>query len=66
MSTIEEIESAVARLTPSDYEKFRQWLSDYENRKWDRQLDEDSQAGRLDDLAKEALEDLQRGNCTEL
>jgi hypothetical protein len=66
VSTIEEIEHAVARLAPSDYEKFRQWLSAYDNQQWDRKLDEDSQAGRLDAMAKEALDDLKRGNCTDL
>ena len=57
MSTIEEIESAVSLLAPSDYEKFRQWLSDYHNRMWDKEMEQDAQAGRLDTLAKEALDD---------
>jgi hypothetical protein len=66
VSTIEEIEQAVARLGPSDYERFRQWLSDYDNQKWDRQLNEDAAAGKLDALANEALDDLRRGKCTDL
>jgi len=66
MSTIEDIEMAVTRLAPSDYEKFRQWLSDFDNRKWDAKLDEDSRSGRLDALAKEALEELERGQCSDL
>jgi uncharacterized membrane protein len=66
MSTVEEIESAVSQLAPSDYEKFRQWLSDYHNRKWDKEMEEDAKAGRLDALAKEALDDLKNGRCTDL
>lgn len=66
MSTIEEIELAVARLEPSQYEKFRKWLSDYDNQKWDKKLDDDSRSGRLDKLAKEALDDLEQGRCTDL
>jgi hypothetical protein len=66
MSTVEEIEVAISRLEPSEYDKFRQWLSEYDNRKWDQKLDEDSRSGRLDDLAQEALKDLQDGRCTEL
>ena len=33
---------------------------------WDRQLEEDVKAGKLDQLAEEALEDLRSGRCTEL
>lgn len=66
MSTVEEIESAVSRLAPSDYEKFRQWLANYHNRMWDKEMEEDAQAGRLDALAKEALDDLKSGRCTDL
>ena len=33
---------------------------------WDRQLEEDVKAGKLDRLAKEALEDLRAGRCTDL
>jgi hypothetical protein len=66
VSTIEEIEQAVSRLAPPDYERFRQWLSDYDNQKWDRQLNEDASAGKLDALANEALDDLRQGKCTDL
>jgi uncharacterized membrane protein len=66
MSTIEEIEVAVSKLPPSDYEKFRQWLSDYDNRLWDKEMEEDARAGRFDVLAKEALDDLKNGRCTDL
>ena len=33
---------------------------------WDKQLEEDVKAGKLDQLAKEALEDLRAGRCTDL
>ena len=66
MSTVEEIESAVSQLTPPDYEKFRQWLSDYHNRVWDREMERDAQAGHFDGLAQEALDDLKNGRCTDL
>ena len=33
---------------------------------WDRQLEEDVKAGKLDQLAEEALEDLRSGRCTDL
>ena len=33
---------------------------------WDRQLEEDVKAGKLDQLAEEALADLRAGRCTNL
>ncbi|HEX4141327.1 MAG TPA: hypothetical protein VHY09_13340 [Candidatus Methylacidiphilales bacterium] len=66
MSTIEEIEVAVSRLAPSDYEKFRQWLAEYDNRLWDKEMEEDARAGRLDALLNEGLDDLKNGRCTDL
>jgi hypothetical protein len=32
---------------------------------WDRQIEEDVAAGRLDALADEALDDLREGRCTD-
>ncbi len=48
MSTIEEIEAAVSRLAPSDYEKFHQWMVEYDNRRWDEEMEEDAKAGRFE------------------
>ena len=66
MSTVEEIEVAVSRLAPSEYEKFRQWLAEYDNRLWDKEMEEDARAGRLDALLNEGLDDLKNGRCTDL
>jgi hypothetical protein len=66
MSTVEEIESAVSQLAPSDYEKFRHWLADYHNRVWDKQMEQDAEAGHLDSLGQEALDDLKNGRCIDL
>lgn len=65
MSTVEEIEKAVSRLEESEYAKFRQWLS-VMIIEWDKRLDNDSRAGRLDETAKEALKNFEEGRCTDL
>ncbi len=66
MSTVEEIKDAVSRLAPSEYEKFRQWLAEYDNRVWDKEMEDDAKAGRLDGLVNEALDDLKNGRCIQL
>lgn len=66
MSTVEEITGAVKRLPKRDLARFRKWFAEYEAAVWDRQLEEDIAAGRLDKFAREALRDHQAGRTTEL
>ena len=39
-------------------------LAEFDSDRWDQEFDEDVAAGRLDDLAEEALRDLREGRCT--
>ena len=66
MSTIVEIESAIRRLTQAELAAFRRWFLDFDANAWDRQLEADVVAGKLDHLAEEALRDLDAGLCQEL
>ena len=65
MSTIAEIEDAVRLLSPEDLAAFRKWFVQLDAESWDRQIEEDVAAGRLDLLGEEALEDLRQGRCTD-
>jgi hypothetical protein len=66
MSSVEEIERAVTRLTPDQLAAFRAWFTEFDAAVWDRKLEEDAAAGRLDALADEALDDLGQGRCSNL
>ena len=57
MDKIEKIEQEVQALSPAELAKFRTWFLEYDWAAWDRQLERDVQAGRLDDLAEKALRD---------
>jgi hypothetical protein len=61
MTSLEAIEEAVVALPPSDLARFREWFAEFDADAWDRQLDHDAALGRLDRLAKEALEDFHSG-----
>jgi hypothetical protein len=65
MSNVNEIEEAVQRLTPAELDAFRTWFAEFDAAAWDRQMEDDVAAGRLEVLADEALEDLRAGLCTE-
>lgn len=65
MSSLNEIEDAVLRLTPAELDAFRAWFAEFDAAAWDRQMEDDVSAGRLDALADEALDDLRTGRCTD-
>jgi hypothetical protein len=57
MSTVVEIEKALQTLPVQDARKTADWLQHYLDEKWDRQIDRDIAAGRLDKLADKAMQD---------
>ncbi len=65
MSTIKEVEEAVRRLSAEELAAFRDWFAEFDAAAWDRQIEQDVTAGRLDALAEEALNDLRQGRCTD-
>jgi len=65
MSNIAEIEEAIQQLAPQQLAELREWFARFDAERWDRQLEQDVAAGRLDGLADEALTDLRERRCTE-
>jgi hypothetical protein len=65
MGSLREIEDAVQRLSPSELDAFRAWFAEFDAASWDRQLEDDIAAGRLDAPARDALNDLRAGRCTD-
>ncbi|MBW2312510.1 MAG: hypothetical protein JRF35_15825 [Deltaproteobacteria bacterium] len=66
MSKIERIQTKIESLSDEEYSKLRQWFSERDWEKWDRQIEEDSGSGKLDFLIKEALDEKSKGNLKEL
>ena len=65
MSKVEQIEDAVRRLSSGELAAFRAWFAEFDGARWDRQIEDDIAAGRLDALADEALADLRESRCTD-
>jgi len=55
MRKIEKLEQEVQKLSRTELAAFREWFRTYDSNEWDRQIEEDIRAGRLDKLAEEAL-----------
>jgi hypothetical protein len=66
MSTVEEIESAIQKLPEKDVWRLDQWLAEHKARLWDKQIEEDANAGRLDKLWQEAKRDMDEGKTRPL
>jgi hypothetical protein len=57
VSKVERIENEIQGLAPDELAEFRDWFLAFDWSAWDRQLERDIQAGKLDRLADEALGD---------
>lgn len=66
MPNVKSIEKAIEALPPSELAEFRRWFAEYDAAAWDRRIEHDASAGKLDGLAKEALEDFSSGAAREL
>jgi hypothetical protein len=64
MSDVENLERQVKDLSPEELAAFRKWFLAYDWEVWDRQLEQDVAAGKLDALAEKALRDHAAGKST--
>ena len=65
MSTVQEVEAALQRMTPEERAVFRAWYAEFDADEWDRQIEGDVVAGRLDWLIAEARGENRQGRCTD-
>lgn len=51
MSELEDLEQRIRKLPPEELAKFRVWFVEFDHLMWDRQIEADARAGKLDWLA---------------
>ena len=66
MTTVDEISGAVKRLPKKELARFRKWFAEYDATVWDRQLESDARARKLDALIREAQRDHRAGRTKPL
>jgi hypothetical protein len=64
--TLEQIEAAILKLPPDEYQKLIEWFAELDNQRWDKQLEKDIADGKLEDLAQEAIADFEAGRYREI
>ena len=66
MMTVEEIEKAGAALPPYKLARFRTWFDTFEAARFDRHIERDANAGKLDRFADRAVDEFREGRAREL
>ena len=66
MTKVQEIQTAIESLPREEYVRLRQWFSVRDWDLWDKEIEEDSEAGRLDFLVQEAIEEKEKDRLKDL
>jgi hypothetical protein len=66
MISLEEIEKAVAELPVEQLARFGAWFEEFEAARFDERIERDAKAGKLDQLAEQALSEFHAGRAREL
>ena len=66
MTKIDAIKKAIDALPEDEYTQLRQWFTEKDWRKWDREIKADSASGKLDFLVSEALDEKNKGTLRNL
>jgi hypothetical protein len=61
MTQVEMLEQNIAELDDDSFAKLREWFFEFDQVRWDKQLEIDSNAGKLDFLINAALAEHQAG-----
>ncbi|PON16422.1 hypothetical protein C2W62_18575 [Candidatus Entotheonella serta] len=64
--SVQELTQAISELPKDQLSEFRAWYEQFDAEAWDRQIEEDVAAGKLDALAEAALADHQAGRTKKL
>jgi hypothetical protein len=64
--SIEELEAVVAHLPADQLARFSLWFEEFMAEKWDRQIAQDLDSGRLEQAIKRADDHYEAGRCNPL
>ena len=64
--SIEDIQQAIRDLPDDDFQRIHRWISDLAWEAWDKEIEADSKAGKLDFLKERALKAKKNGTLQDL
>lgn len=59
--SVTEIEAAITELSTNDFAQLSEWFLAYQEKLWDKQMEDDLEAGRLDTLLTEVDAEYEAG-----
>ena len=66
MTQVELLEQHISELDDDSFSKLPEWFIEFEHARWDKQLEDDSNAGKLDFLINAALAEHEAGLTRDL
>jgi hypothetical protein len=66
MSKVDKLKTEIERLPREEFTELVRWLSEKDWERWDKEIEADSEAGRLDFLMREALDEKAKGTLKDL
>jgi hypothetical protein len=66
MSKIDKLKTEIESLPSEEFAEIFRWLSEKDWERWDKEIEADSQAGKLDFMVREAREEKSKGNLKDL
>lgn len=64
--SLQELETAVTRLPVEELDAFARWFEEFMADAWDRRIQADIEAGRLDEAGRQADAEFEAGRCNPL
>ncbi len=64
--SVEEIETIISQLSSPELTRLAAWFEEHQANLWDRQIEADALAGRLDALGAQADQEFEAGRCRPL
>lgn len=66
MTKLEQFKEFVSSLDPKDVRKLTEWMDEYNAELWDRQIEADAKAGKLNKLLENARKEIAAGKVRPL
>ena len=66
MRGVERIENEIKQMTREELAGFREWFIRFDSNVWDKQIEMDIKAGKLDNLSAKAIKEHKLGKTREI
>ncbi|MFI5385278.1 MAG: hypothetical protein ACHQ50_04070 [Fimbriimonadales bacterium] len=63
---VQSAEKLIEQFSPDELNRFSTWFADFQDRLWERRIERDANAGRLDKLIEKAHKDFDAGLAKEI